>query len=211
MESLLDKTALILVDVQKAFDDPVWGNRNNPDAEQNIIRLLEAWRGSKRPIFHIQHISVQEPSSPWKVDDLFWVNYEGSEFKDIVKPIEGETVIQKQVNSAFIGTDLEKRLRDRQCNTVIIAGLTTNQCVETTTRMAGNLGFITYLVSDATATFDRMGPDGKLYTADEIHNMTMVNLNEEFATVIHTESLLEKVKIPRESSRAGRNASFIPV
>jgi nicotinamidase-related amidase len=109
----------------------------------------------------------------------------------MIQPHEGEPIIQKTVNSSFIGTDLENRLRSNGIDSVVIVGLTTNHCVETTTRMAGNLGFNTYLVSDATATFDRIGPDGKTYLAENIHQMTMVNLNEEFATIIDTNTLLE--------------------
>ncbi len=102
-------------------------------------------------------------------------------------------MLQKQVNSSFIGTDLEERLRRAGISTLVIAGLTTNHCVETTTRMAGNLGFETYLVSDATATFDRRGPDGVLHTAEEIQAMTLTNLHEEFATIVMTEDVLRGV------------------
>lgn len=176
-------TALILIDIQKGFDDPVWGRRNNLDAETNIATLLHTWRQTGRPIFHIQHLS-QEPQSP------LLAGYPGGEIKDVVRPYDGEPVLQKRVNSAFIGTDLEERLRRGGITTLIITGLTTNHCVETSTRMAGNLGFDTFLVSDATATFDRLGPDGVLYKAEDIQAMTMANLHEEFATIVTTEDVL---------------------
>ncbi|SFB14122.1 MULTISPECIES: cysteine hydrolase family protein [unclassified Bacillus (in: firmicutes)] len=176
MNLLPANSALIIVDVQKMFENPRWGNRNNPQAEENIASLIEKWRETKRPIIHIQH-----------VEGSFHPAYE---FKDFIKPLPEETIIRKSVNSSFIGTNLESSLRSREIDTVVIVGLTTNHCVETTTRMAGNLGFNTFLVSDATATFDRLGPDGKLYTAETIHNMTLVNLNEEFATIVTTEQVI---------------------
>jgi nicotinamidase-related amidase len=184
MTHVLSNAALVLIDVQKAFDEPSWGLRNNLQAEENMEKLLTFWRESKRPVVHIQHVSRQKPSS------LFYIKKETCEFKEIAKPLEHEPVIQKNVNSAFIGTDLEQFLKKSGCETVVIAGLTTNHCVETTTRMAGNLGFNTYLVSDATATFDRVGPDGVTYKADDIHRMTMANLHEEFAFIVDTQWLL---------------------
>ncbi|WP_134703500.1 cysteine hydrolase family protein [Ammoniphilus sp. YIM 78166] len=177
--------ALIIVDVQKAFDDPSWGQRNNPQAETNIKQLLKKWRETERPVYHIQHVSKRSPSS------LFYFEKETCEIKEEAKPLEGEPVLTKSVNSSFIGTHLEEFLRERGCDTVVVVGLTTNHCVETTTRMAGNLGFNTYLVSDATATFDRVGPDGRKYRAADIHQMTLVNLHEEFATIVDTRSIIE--------------------
>ena len=175
--------ALLLIDVQKGFDDPVWGRRNNLDAETNMAILLHAWRPTGRPIFHIQHCSLN-PHSPLYADSP------DHPIKDLVHPQGEEPVLQKHVNSAFIGTDLEERLRRDSITTLIITGLTTNHCVETTTRMAGNLGFDAYLVSDATATFDRRGPDGVLHTAEEIQAMTFVNLHQEFATIVTTDEVL---------------------
>lgn len=179
-------TALIVIDVQIGMDDPVWGERNNPGAEANIARLLTSWRESDRPIFHIQHLSTNEqsplrPGAP------------GVEIKDEAKPLWHEPVITKRVNSAFIGTDLETRLRQRGIATVVICGLTTNHCVETTTRMAGNLGFLTYLAGDACATFDRVGPDGVPYSAAQIHAVSLASLHGEFATVSSTSALIAEL------------------
>ena len=179
--------ALIIIDVQKGFDDPSWGRRNNPQAESNIARLLDAWRKTGRPLFHIQHRS-RMPGS------LLGPESPGFEFKDAAKPHSGEPAIQKNVNSAFIGTDLEARLRQKGLKTLVFAGLTTDHCVSTTARMAGNLGFDAYVVSDATATFDRVGPDGKHYNAEEVHAISLASLHEEFATVVDTENLLKRLK-----------------
>ncbi len=183
--SLAQDAALIIIDVQEAFDEPRWGRRNNPDAEANITRLLGAWREAGRPVFHVRHLNLTPGSS-------FHPDAPGSRIKTCVRPRDGEPVIEKTVNSAFIGTDLEESLRRGGVTSVVITGLTTNHCVETTARMAGNLGFETYFVSDATATFDRVGPDGVRHAAEDIQAMTLSNLNGEFATIVTTDEMLRR-------------------
>jgi len=176
-----DRPALILIDIQKGFDDvEYWGGeRNNPDAENNARMLLDIWRDNHLPIFHIQHCS----SNP---NSLLNELKEGNEFKEIVKPINGEPIIKKNVNSAFIGTNLETLLKENNIHTVVIVGLTTDHCVSTTTRMAGNLSFKTFIVSDATATFNKKGIDGQNYSAALIHETALASLNGEFADVVTT-------------------------
>lgn len=173
-------TALILIDVQNQFDSPENGLRNNLNAEENMATLLDMWRKTNRPIVHIQHIS--NPSLP---------HHPGRDIKEIVAPLPGEPVMTKNVNSSFIGTNLENHLKEAGIETLVIVGLTTDHCVSTTTRMAKNLGFTPFIVSDATATFERISFDGKLYSAEEIHNLALVSLSDEFATVIDTEGVLE--------------------
>jgi nicotinamidase-related amidase len=175
----LSHTALVVIDVQRAFDEweAAGKRRNNPEALARIVELLAAFRAGGTPIFHIRHASMRPNSS-------FAPGAIGYPVKDEAREIEGEPVIVKRVNSAFIGTDLEHRLRAADIETLVICGATTNHCVETTTRMAGNLGFDARLVRDATWTFDRVGPDGDLHSADEIHAMTLANLNGEFARIV---------------------------
>jgi len=174
-------TALIVIDVQRAFDEweAAGKRRNNPEAIARIIELLTAFRGGDAPIFHIRHEGTRPGSS-------FFPGGTGYPVKDEAREMEGEPVIVKRVNSAFIGTDLESRLRTAGIQTVVICGATTNHCVETTTRMAGNLGFDAWLVRDATWTFDRIGPDGDEHSAEEIHAMSLANLNGEFARIVLT-------------------------
>ncbi|WP_423410643.1 cysteine hydrolase family protein [Heyndrickxia sp. MSNUG] len=175
---------LIVIDVQKAFFDPAWGNRNNPHAEENIEKLIRHWREMGRPIIFVQHRSRNK-------DSFFYYEKEGVEFMDFIQLLEEDIVITKSVNSAFIGTDLHSILTEMESKQVVIVGLTTNHCVETTTRMAGNYGFNPILVSDATATFDRKGLNGEVFAAELIHAMTMANLNEEFAVIADTEFVIK--------------------
>ncbi|AYN03197.1 cysteine hydrolase family protein [Flavobacterium sp. 140616W15] len=186
--SKLDNPALILIDIQKGFDNiEYWGGeRNNLNAEQNAGELLEIWRSNKLPIFHIQHCS----SNP---NSLLHETNHGNAFKDIVKPNPGETVIQKNVNSAFIGTDLKEQLDEAKIDTLVIVGLTTDHCVSTTTRMAGNFGYNTFLISDATATFNKKGLNGQEFSADTIHETALASLNEEFAQVVTTDFIKQNI------------------
>ncbi|MET0498646.1 MAG: cysteine hydrolase family protein [Steroidobacteraceae bacterium] len=180
------RAALLVVDVQKAIDaayHAAAGPRNNPDAERNIARLLAEWRREQRPIVHIRHDSTSAASA-------YRPGQEGNEFKDEVAPAAGETVIPKRTNSAFIGTGLEQHLRESGLETLVVVGVATNNSVEATVRMAGNLGFSTYLVADACFTFARRDFHGRLRTADEVHSMSLANLDEEYCTVLDTEAVL---------------------
>jgi nicotinamidase-related amidase len=182
----MKKTALLLVDVQKGFDDPCWGKRNNPDAESNIGLLLGAWRKHELPVIHVRHCST-EPNSVLRPE------HPGNEFKKETQPLSSEKQFSKTVNSAFIGTGLEKYLNDLDYSDLVIVGLTTDHCISTTTRMAGNLGFKVTLVSDATATFDRLGHDGAVYSADEMHRINLASLNGEFCVVRDSRELLSEI------------------
>jgi nicotinamidase-related amidase len=179
-----DRPALLLIDIQKAFNNvEYWGGqRNNPNAEENAAELLQLWRQNNLPIFHIKHCT-SNPASPLNEKN------EGNDFKEIVKPQDKEAVIKKDVNSAFIGTDLKEQLDNEKITKLVIVGLTTDHCVSTTTRMAGNYGFDTFIVSDATATFNKKGIDGQNYSAELVHETALASLNKEFATVVTIEFL----------------------
>jgi nicotinamidase-related amidase len=184
---LPENAALIVIDVQDGLDDPYWGVRNNPDAEQNMARLLAMWRDQGRPVYFIHHQS-KRPQSPLRPGQP------GNAIKQIVAPRPVEPVIQKTENSAFIGTDLEARLREAGQETLVLVGLTTDHCVSTTARMAKNLGFAPVVVSDATATFDRVSPlTGRHYSADEMHEAELTSLSGEFAVVVRTNAVLAAI------------------
>jgi nicotinamidase-related amidase len=183
----LPKTAaLIVIDVQVGFDHPKWGTRNNPNAEANIVQLLEAWRNSDRPVIFVRHDSTSK-NSPLRPGQA------GNALKAMLERRDSEPVIGKSVNSAFIDTDLEDQLRTMNATTLAIVGLTTDHCVSTTTRMAGNLGFETYLIADASATFAKTGFDGRFWSAEELHASALASLHQEFCTVLETHTLLERV------------------
>lgn len=181
--TLSDNAALLVIDVQEALDDPRRPPRNNPDAETNIARLLAAWRTAGRRCIHIRDDSLN-PESP------FAPGQPGNAIKKIVAPLPDEWLIGKHFHSAFIGTDLEARLRSAGITTLVVTGLVANHCVESTVRMAGNLGFDTYLVGDATAAYDGTGPDGTHFAAETIHAVTLMNMHNEFATVTTADAVL---------------------
>jgi nicotinamidase-related amidase len=186
MSARFARAVLLIIDVQKAIDATYHGAdgpRNNLDAELKIARLLAMWRQHKRPIVHIRHDSTFATSA-YRTGQI------GNEFKDEVAPSAGETVIAKHTNSAFIGTDLERKLREETLATLVVAGVSTNNSVEATVRMAGNLGFETYLVADACFTFARRDFHGRLRTADEVHSMSLANLDKEYCTVLDTAAVL---------------------
>ena len=189
MKSLPDKSALLVIDVQQGHDDPRFGRRNNPDAEGRIAVLLDAWRTKGLPVIHVQHLSVREQSP-------FHPTKPGVAIKPIVGPRGDETLIQKSANSAFIGTSLEQMLKERDIKTLILTGLTTPHCVSSTARMAGNLGFDTYVVADATAanegTVDLNFPGGSgvYMDPDLVHMVSLATINGEFVTVVDTAEVM---------------------
>jgi nicotinamidase-related amidase len=182
-------TVLIVIDVQKAIDAPYHaaeGPRNNPDAEANIGRLLRAWREAGGPIIHVRHDSTFAQSA-------YRPGQPGNDFKDEVAPRAGETILPKTTNSAFIGTGLEGRLRALGLTRLVIAGVATNNSVEATVRMAGNLGFDVRLVSDACFTFARRDYAGRLRSAQEVHDMSLANLEGEYCSVADTAATIAQV------------------
>ncbi|WP_299607714.1 cysteine hydrolase family protein [uncultured Aquimarina sp.] len=180
-----DNPALLLIDVQKGINSPGYygTERNNPDAEKNIEALLRKWRSEELPVYHVKHCSTN-PESPLAKGKS------GNDFQDFIKPLAHEPIIEKGVNSAFIGTDLREQLTHKKINTLVIVGLTTEHCVSTSTRMASNFGFKTFLIEDGVAAFDKIGVNGERYSAQMVHDIEIANLKDEFATIIKTESLL---------------------
>ena len=178
------KTTLLIIDAQKGINDAQYygginGRRNNLNAEKNIISLLKKWRESNRPVAFTMHDS-REKGSPLKL------SLETGQQLSNIHPLDKDIVIEKDVNSGFIGTSLELELRRIQVQRLVVVGFFTNSCIETTVRMAGNMGFDTYLIHDACAAMNRIGFDGTDYDADLVHNMAISNLHGEFCTAINT-------------------------
>lgn len=176
--------ALVVVDVQEGFDEPWWGPRDNPDCDDHIAALVEAFATSGRPLVYVQH------SSPSLESPLF-PGQPGHELKEYLEGFEPALLVTKQVNSAFHGSpDLDAWLRGEGIEQLVVCGITTNHCCETTARVGGNLGYAVTFVLDATHTFDRTGPDGTTMSAAELARATATNLHGEFATVLSTAEVL---------------------
>lgn len=180
------KAALLVVDVQEGFDDPSFmGKRNNPSADENIKALIEQWEKRHRPIVVVQHDS----KSP---ESMLHPSKPGNSLKPYVRAAHPSLFITKTVNSAFYGKpDLHEWLQTNKIKQVVIIGIQTNMCCETTARMAGNLGYDVVFVPDAMHTFDLMGPNGEVMTADELARATVTNLyGGGFAKIASTNRLL---------------------
>jgi nicotinamidase-related amidase len=174
--------ALIIIDMQRGMSSKSAGQRNNPNAEKNIASLLAAWRAAHAPVVHVRHIS-RMPGS------LFWPGQPGVEFQPRLAPLDHEHIVEKNVPDAFINTGLERWLHSRGIERLVIVGVSTNYSVESTARTAGNLGFKTFVVSDATFAFAKTDYSGCLRKAEEVHAMSLANLDGEFATVAKTAEL----------------------
>ena len=147
-------SVLLLIDVQEAFNDPILGRRDNPDAEANIARIVERWVATGRPIVRVRHENTKPGS-------LFAPDGPGYAFQPVAADLDPALDLVKNVHSAFYGTpDLHAWLTERAAGQVVIAGIQTNFCCETTARMAGNLGYDVLFAYDATYTFDEVSPDG---------------------------------------------------
>ncbi|MEU5220149.1 cysteine hydrolase family protein [Streptomyces sp. NPDC020807] len=191
---IYENAALVVVDVQKGFDrSDFWGRRNNPGAEENIAALIDVWQESGRPVVFVRHDSV-EPGSPLEAGT------EGNGFKDVVEERRGkgvgpELLVAKSVNSAFYGEpDLDAWLKGAGVEQIVVVGIQTNMCNETTARMGGNLGYDVLFVLDAMHTFDLEGPFGWSQTAEELTRATAVSLHGGgFARVVATEDVVSAV------------------
>jgi nicotinamidase-related amidase len=180
----LDGYALVVVDVQRGFDDEWWGRANNPDCDRNIAALAAHWGERRRPVVMVRHAS-QDPDSPLHPDSP------GHALKPYLDDVDPALVVTKTVNSSFHGTpDLHAWLLQHEVPGIVVCGITTNHCCETTARVGGNLGHDVLFALDATHTFDRAAPDGSVVTADELARVTATNLHGEFATVVSTAELL---------------------
>jgi nicotinamidase-related amidase len=175
--------ALIIVDMQIGMSWSASGVRNNLGAEAAIAELLSAWRARSAPVVHIRHIS-RTPGSP------FWPGQPGVEFQTALVPLESEHVVEKNVPDGLINTGLERWLRVRGISSLVIVGVSTNNSIEATARTAGNLGFKTYVVSDATFAFAKADFDGRARTAEEVHAMALANLQHEYASVVTSSAAL---------------------
>lgn len=181
--NIVSNAALLIVDMQKGMSRAEPASRNNLNAETHIQALLSAWRSANSTVVHIRHIS-RNVGSP------FWPGQAGAEFQDAFSPLPNEHVVEKNVTDAFINTGLERWLHVRGIGSLVVVGVSTNYSVESTARTSGNLGFKTYVVSDATFTFNRESIDRVVVPAEAIHQMALANLQGEYATIVKVTDIL---------------------
>ena len=192
MNTLPRNAALVVIDMQQGFDDPAWGPRNNPGAEANVAALIAVWRATGAPVIHVHHDSADASGRLRR-------GTPGNAAKPEAQPLGRELVYRKSVNSAFIGTSLESDLRALGIGTLVIVGLTTNHCISTSARMAGNLGFETFVAADATAAFARLNLDRTIRLAADVHQAALSDLQDEFAQIVDTKWLIAALAKPREA------------
>lgn len=176
--------ALIIIDMQQGINHPRLGRRNNPQAGQQMISLLQAWREAGRPVIHVRHFSTSPES-------VFWPEQSGVEYQPAFLPQPGERELRKQVPDAFCGSSLEGWLRNDGIRQVLIVGVVTHNSVESTARTGGNLGFDVRVAHDACFTFDQPDFFGTPRSAEDVHAMSLGNLHGEYATVVSTAQILE--------------------
>ncbi len=178
-----ENSLLVVINAQKALHDPARGRRSNTNAEENILKLLSFWRKRRRPVVHVKHVS-ENPAS------FFYHKSSGVEFIPNLEPVKNEHVIEKTKASAFTGTKLEKFIHETKADGLVLVGFTGGECIDATARQASDLGFKTFIIGDATATFDVVGPKGKLIKADKVHKNTLAHLHAMFAEVLETGAIV---------------------
>lgn len=188
MEPVPAGAGLVLVDLQQAIDAPYWGPRNNPGAEAVVARVLAAWRAARRPVFHVRHDSV-DPHSAYRPGQA------GHDFKPEAAPLPGEMVVGKSTCSAFVRTDLQARLGEAAIDTLFVMGVLTQNSLEATVRHAGDLGFATHVVADGCWAVDKRLRDGRIVPAELVHELSLANLDGEYAQIIDADALLARLAL----------------
>lgn len=187
----IEQSALLVIDIQDSFKlGPRWERRNNPGFEKNVDRLIQSWRAAGLPVIFFLHT---DPDPGFERDSPLL------KIMDFLSPREDEPVLLKDTRNAFTSTDLQKRLDAQGVKRVVITGISTEQCCETTTRVAADLGFDVDFVTEATATFPIALPDGSELSTDEIVRRTEAVLRNRFARIARVDELLlelEKAALP---------------
>ncbi|MDR3673774.1 MAG: isochorismatase family protein [Holophaga sp.] len=176
--------ALLLIAAQQAWDDPYWGQRNNPEAEANQAQVLQAFRAGGLCVVHVQS-DARDPNSPLHPGEP------GHAFKPGTAPKPGETVLHQSGHCAFNGTGLERLLRDQGIDRLVLAGFTTSHCISSSARTACELGFKTVVLSDACVAFELEDVAGNRMPAELLHTAGLAELHGEFAMVLPTAAILQ--------------------
>ena len=175
--------ALLIIDVQQAMDSPVWGARNSPELISRLRSVLECWRELRWPVYFVADDSTN-PNSP------YYPGQPGNDFKPELAPLDGEPIVRKSSGSAFVGTDLEAQLRGAGHQILVVGGFMTNKCVESTVRVAADLGFAVYVLADGTAAVGQIDYRGRWWDADDVHHLALANMRGERTRLIDVAQLL---------------------
>lgn len=177
---------LVILDVQDAIDQPVWNNKSNP-AYVNVIQgLLAIWRQNGWPVLHVKHneptpTSTYHTHSPW------------NGIKSEVAPLEGEPVIVKHQNCAFIGTKLDRVLKNMSARSFVLTGVVIHNSMDATVRAGKALGYKIVLPSDATTAVPVTAPNGQTWDAETVQGVTLAILGSEYAEVLTADELIAKL------------------
>lgn len=174
----MDKTALLIIDAQQEYFAPL-GKLVLPDGPKAVERIALTLDWARRrgvPVFHIVHES-QRPGG------IFAPGSPALAIHPAVTPAAGEPVITKHLPGSFTNTPLERELRGRGIERVLVSGFMTQMCCDTTTREAAHRGFKVTLLSDATAAMDVKAPDGTVIPHDQVHRTHLASLNGFLAEV----------------------------
>lgn len=173
-------TALLIIDVQMDyFPGGKMELAGSTESSENIKKVIALFREQKQPIIHIQHISLNEKAP------FFIPGTEGIEFHKNVMPIDGEMIIQKHFPNSFLNTSLHKFCQENGIKNLVVAGMMTHMCIDTTVRAAFDLGYTSTLLSDCTATRN-LAFENRVIEAKDVQASFLAALNGLFAKVIST-------------------------
>ena len=178
--------ALIIIDIQNDYFQGGNCELVNPmEASLKAKELLDYFRKNKMPVFHVQHINLRKGAT------YFLPNTKGVEIHENVKPLENEIIIQKNFPNSFLETNLEVELEKLSVTELVICGMMSHMCIDSTTRAAFDLGFDCIVAHDACTTKDLVFLDKKV-NASDVHNSFMSALGAIFAKVLDTKSIIKE-------------------
>ena len=175
--------ALLLIDIQNDyFPGGAMECVGATAAEAQAAKLLGAFREQRRPVIHVQHLSLRPGAT------FFLPGTPGAEIREVVKPLEGEIVVEKNFPNSFRGTALQNYLDKHKIKNLVVAGMMTHMCVDASVRHAADLGYKITLLADACAT-RAQSFGGETVPARQVHAAFLAALNGAYAKVVSADEL----------------------